>query len=207
MPDSKNELSKEPKVNHYEADAIVQGRNVREVWQGDKAKYEVRTHETCSEAEQFKAGLAMMAIEERLEGLQKAGRKEAEMAGGTKYDDRKLKWHLLPLELLEGAVRVLMHGAEKYDEWNWTQGIKFSRLINATLRHMTEIQGGYDYDPESQLLHADHAIVNLIFLRYQLKNAYSHTSDNKALYRDFDDRTRVGRPIKTFFEGEDSEDA
>lgn len=36
------------------------------------------------------------------------------MSGGLRYDDGKLAWHLVPMHLLEGMVRVLMFGAKKY---------------------------------------------------------------------------------------------
>ena len=35
------------------------------------------------------------------------------MSLGIKHDAEKLQWHVLPLRVLEGTVRVLMHGTQK----------------------------------------------------------------------------------------------
>lgn len=87
-------------------------------------------------------------------------------SGGTKHDQDKTRMDLLPLDVLEGVSQVLGFGAAKYGDYNFAQGMKFSRLLGACLRHLTKWQRGQDQDEESGLNHLDHAICSLIFLRY-----------------------------------------
>lgn len=88
--------------------------------------------------------------------------------GGIKHDGDKTQWHLLPHEAVEGAVRVLMHGAKKYSAYNWAKGMPYTRVLDATQRHLHAIYQGEDKDPESGLDHVDHAICELIFLKYYM---------------------------------------
>ena len=44
--------------------------------------------------------------------------------------------HVLGPEDYEGAVRVLEFGAAKYAPRNWEQGIAYSRLFSAAMRHL-----------------------------------------------------------------------
>lgn len=89
------------------------------------------------------------------------------MEEGIKYDSGKLAWHLLPLGLLEGAVRVLMHGAVKYAPDNWKRvGQGRQRYHDALLRHLVAIGAGELEDPDSGLPHIDHVLCNAIFLKY-----------------------------------------
>lgn len=84
----------------------------------------------------------------------------------TKHDTDKLAWNLLPMEVLEGAVRVLMHGAKKYDAFNWQKGTDYKRYYNAAMRHIILYWQGETYDTESSRHHLDHALCCLMFLRY-----------------------------------------
>jgi hypothetical protein len=86
--------------------------------------------------------------------------------GGVKFDDGKLQWHLLPMQLLAGVVEVLMAGARKYAAWNWTRGMPYTRAMNAAQRHINAFAAGEDFDKDSGQHHIDHAICCLIFLRH-----------------------------------------
>lgn len=90
---------------------------------------------------------------------------------GVKLDGEKPRMDLLPFESLEGIAQVLTFGAKKYESNNWRLGINNSRLIASLLRHLTAIQMGEDYDPESGLRHIDHVGCNALFLasNYRLK--------------------------------------
>lgn len=55
---------------------------------------------------------------------------------GTKFDSDKIRLELVPSEFLFATASVLTKGAEKYEEWNWAKGIKYSRVIGALLRHI-----------------------------------------------------------------------
>ena len=111
---------------------------------------------------------------------------------GIKHDQGKAQWHLLPLHLMEGVVRVLMFGAGKYAPWNWRKGMPHSQTYNALQRHLAAWAEGQDLDPESGLPHLDHAACCLLFLR-------THTVEHPEL----DDRYRPPLPhdVKVWLDG------
>lgn len=87
---------------------------------------------------------------------------------GKKNDQGKNRLELLPVLALEGLARVLTFGAQKYDDWNWAKGMKWSRLQGAALRHIFAFIRGENDDPESGLPHLDHAQCCISFLsQYQ----------------------------------------
>lgn len=61
---------------------------------------------------------------------------------------------------------VLAFGASKYKKLNWLNGIEYSRLIDASHRHLLQFQSGENLDKESNKSHLLHAMVNLAFLYY-----------------------------------------
>ncbi len=86
------------------------------------------------------------------------------MSAGIKHDTAKDPWHLLPTDALRGVVRVLAFGASKYTARNWEQGIAYSRLYSALLRHLTAWYEGEDKDPETGLSHMAHVVCCGLFL-------------------------------------------
>lgn len=88
--------------------------------------------------------------------------------GSRKFDSGKPPMGLLPRHSLEQVASVLGFGAQKYDAHNWRKGMKWSRLIDAALRHIHALNDGEDHDPESGMSHAAHAACCLLFLiQYQ----------------------------------------
>jgi hypothetical protein len=84
----------------------------------------------------------------------------------VKRDDGKTEWHLLPMDVLEDVVRVLMFGARKYpsaDNWKRVPNARI-RYYDAALRHLTAWQRGEANDPETGLPHLAHAQCCLTFL-------------------------------------------
>ena len=51
------------------------------------------------------------------------------MSEGIKYDSNKIRFELLPPELLEQTAAVLTVGAVKYEDRNWEGGIKYSLTL------------------------------------------------------------------------------
>jgi hypothetical protein len=86
------------------------------------------------------------------------------MSGGVKYDQNKAPMDLLPNEALMQISRVLDMGAKKYGRYNWRKGMDWSRVISASMRHLTAFNDGEDIDPESGISHVAHAACNLMFL-------------------------------------------
>lgn len=84
---------------------------------------------------------------------------------GMKFDNGKVDWTLIPFRALEGAVKVLMHGAHKYERNNWKKVMPRDRYMKALLRHVVEAQEE-QFDKDSGLSHLSHVIVNALFLEY-----------------------------------------
>lgn len=84
-----------------------------------------------------------------------------------KFDAGKLRWALLPWDAVGEVVKVLMYGAKKYGPWNWCShgGMDWTRLSDASIRHVIAWQQGQDNDEdESGLPHLAHAACGLLFL-------------------------------------------
>jgi len=72
---------------------------------------------------------------------------------------------LIPPLALEEMVKVLTHGAKKYDRNNWRfvpDGRR--RYFDALNRHLWAWKRGEKFDPESGIHHLAHAACNLFFL-------------------------------------------
>lgn len=94
---------------------------------------------------------------------------EASPSGSIKNDrlDHKLRWELLPLDLVEHLVAVYTFGAEKYSENSW-QNLPdgYRRYKAALFRHIVAFEKGETIDPESGLPHLAHAAWNALALIY-----------------------------------------
>jgi hypothetical protein len=102
--------------------------------------------------------------------------------GPMKFDDGKRDWSLLPYDSIEEIAKVLEFGKIKYAAWNWTEGggFKYTRVFNATMRHLLAFMRGEDRDPDSGLSHIAHVGCNVLFLL--------HFILNKEKYNTCDDR-------------------
>lgn len=89
---------------------------------------------------------------------------------GIKYDQEKTRWSLLPMDVMDTVVRVLMHGSRKYEDNNWMKVIPKERYYDACVRHISAWQQGEKMDQESGLPHLAHAICCLIFLLWHDNN-------------------------------------
>ena len=93
------------------------------------------------------------------------------MQGGKKYDNGKPRISLIPREAIEGAAMALTYGAKKYEEdHNYKKGLLFSRLVDASMRHIIAWADGENLDPESGLSHLDHALASLAMLKFMEQN-------------------------------------
>ena len=107
---------------------------------------------------------------------------ETTYEGGAKYDSKKVPVHLLPPDALWEIAKVLGFGAQKYDEWNWYRGIKYSRLIGACMRHLWQWWRRQDIDSESGLSHLAHAGCCLLFLLQEVLEKRTE-EDNRPDWR------------------------
>jgi hypothetical protein len=86
---------------------------------------------------------------------------------GVKYDFGKADWSLMPFDALEDVVRVLEHGAKKYEPDNWKRVPDSKRRYkSAALRHIIAYALGRIIDKESGLPHLAHAICCLLFAHW-----------------------------------------
>jgi len=96
--------------------------------------------------------------------------KKVEAQGGMKFDNNKPRISLIPREALEGMAKALTFGSVKYSAHNFKNGLLYSRLADATLRHILAWVDNETNDPESGLSHLDHALASLSMLKYMEVN-------------------------------------
>ncbi|RBP03782.1 hypothetical protein DFR50_14230 [Roseiarcus fermentans] len=83
---------------------------------------------------------------------------------GRKDDSGKDPWHLLPFDAVRAIVKVLAHGAKKYEPRNWERGMDWERPYAACLRHLTAWWDREEGDPETGFSHLWHAGCCIVFL-------------------------------------------
>lgn len=89
---------------------------------------------------------------------------------GDRNNKGKLRWSLVDMKTLEGLVKVLMMGAEKYSDFNWQKGLPINEVYESLMRHLVSFMDGEDNDAESGLSHLDHAMCNIYFMKWFMDN-------------------------------------
>lgn len=109
---------------------------------------------------------------------------------GRKDDGGKLRWDLLPLDLVEKLVEVYTFGAQKYAPNTW-QNLPdgYNRYKAAMLRHLAAHEKGEVRDPDSGLLHLAHCCWNAL--------AMIHFAEKLIIK--VGDVVRVKKPPHTYF--------
>jgi Domain of unknown function (DUF5664) len=75
--------------------------------------------------------------------------------------------YILAMSGLDSLARVGDYGAKKYDQWNYTKGMSWMKLLGSCSRHLISFIRGEDLDLESGLPHLAHlAFDALILLGY-----------------------------------------
>lgn len=105
------------------------------------------------------------------------------MENGSKFDSGKAPITLIPGTAIVQIANVLGYGAGKYGAHNFKGGIRHSRLLDATLRHIIAYCEGQDLDPESNKPHLAHAGASLSMLLWMIEHR-----------PDLDDRYTTERP-------------
>lgn len=89
---------------------------------------------------------------------------------GMKFDQGKPPLGLISRTALEQEAFVMAYGVKKYGEHQWRNGMNYSRLADAALRHLYAFLDGEDSDPETGLSHLAHVRCCAAFLlEYQGK--------------------------------------
>jgi hypothetical protein len=92
------------------------------------------------------------------------------MDKALRYNENKRRWSLVDFDSLEGMVKVLEYGSQKYSDNNWKKGLKTTEIAESLMRHLFAWLRGEDNDPESGLPHTGHILCNAMFLAYMEKN-------------------------------------
>jgi len=108
-----------------------------------------------------------------------------------KFDSEKIRVDLLPVEALEDIAAVLTFGANKYGSNNWRNGLAYTRLLGALLRHVFAFMRGQDRDPESGLPHLAHAGCCILFLLWMIQYKPSMDDRFRAVDPESDSRNQV----------------
>ena len=85
---------------------------------------------------------------------------------GLRFNKGKLRWSLMDYKSMEPLIRVLMMGAEKYDDHNWKKGLDKTEILECLQRHLAALMDGEINDQESGLPHIGHIMANAMFYSY-----------------------------------------
>lgn len=96
-----------------------------------------------------------------------------------RYNQGKLQWSMVDFESLEGLVKVLEYGANKYARDNWKQGMPVTKISESLMRHLFAFLRGEDVDSESGCSHISHVMCNAMFIEYMLREK-PHYDDRKS---------------------------
>jgi hypothetical protein len=99
------------------------------------------------------------------------------MVAGQKFDNDKVRLDLIPTSIIWAIGKILTFGATKYGDRNWEEGILYSRVYGALLRHVTAWWAGEQLDPESGEHHLSHAACCLTFLVHYEQGRYATWDD------------------------------
>lgn len=124
--------------------------------------------------------------------LKQTGEKET-FATGAQRDSQKGKprYDLIPALSLRRVADLYTKGAEHYGDWNWAQGMPFTRFLSSLYRHLQQFM--LEEDDEDHLA----AIVfNAMAIMYFQEEGH---------YADLDDRRRQGLFLKKNLTSEVSE--
>lgn len=89
---------------------------------------------------------------------------------GVKHDQGKPKLSLVNRETLNGIARAMEYGMAKYGKNNYKQGMDWSRVADAGLRHLNAWLAKEEVDHESGLNHLYHAGACINMLLYYIEN-------------------------------------
>ena len=91
----------------------------------------------------------------------------------TKFDDGKIKYHLIDFDFEKELASILTEGAARYGEYNWQEADPVDaehRYYSALRRHLDAWLRGTEVDPDTGLPHLAHAACNIMFLRWFERN-------------------------------------
>jgi hypothetical protein len=111
--------------------------------------------------------------------------KAIEAEGAVRYDNGKEKFGLIPPGPLFEVARVYTEGARKYASRNWEKGMDWSRVFDASMRHMWKFWNGEENDHEDGLPHLAHAAWGMLTL-LQYVQSFPELDDRSKLKYDLE---------------------
>lgn len=100
---------------------------------------------------------------------------------GKKNDTGKLRYDLIPPDVMAVLAHVYTMGADKYGDRNWEEGIDYGRLIAAKKRHFNDWEAGESLDPEDGQHHlASDIWCSIALLAYEMRNMGGEFDDRPA---------------------------
>lgn len=134
----------------------------------DTCRDDVETMKLAEEQDimYFKEKLREDGSQKAIDCLMIIDKVNQESVKNDRKDDR-LRWDLLPLNLIEMVVKVFHFGAKKYGENRW-QNLPdaYNRYKGAMLRHIVAHEKGEVLDPESGLPHLAHMAWNALAILF-----------------------------------------
>lgn len=113
--------------------------------------------------------------------------------GGKRYNKGKPRLGLIPPNAELQIGQVFSFGAEKYDDHNWLNGLKYLSILDSLRRHLNSWYRGEELDPESGLSHLAHAATNAVMLL-----------EMSIVRPEFDDRPKILAPKAAGIGGSDN---
>lgn len=104
--------------------------------------------------------------QQRISALERGAPDLQQPEQAAKYDGGKPHPSYVPVEIIEGVMRVREYGHAKYGDQadHWDQ-VEAKRYHQAMLRHVLACWNDpYSVDPESGLLHLEHIATNVAFM-------------------------------------------
>ena len=95
---------------------------------------------------------------------------------GLKHDEGKLRYDLIPIEILKALAEIYTYGLKDHTENSWKK-VKKSRYVAAFFRHFGEMRSGNIYDDDSNHEHSKHMLWNAATI------CYLDLKENKAVKR------------------------
>ena len=93
-----------------------------------------------------------------------------------RYNSDKLRWSLIPVDVMEELIAVAEMGAKKYGKDNWQQPPYMTRddILDSLYRHIAARREGELVDSESNKQHMAHAMWNcMALLAYDLRDYFA----------------------------------
>ncbi len=128
---------------------------------GDKIKEKIEDDDYDN---LFKPGGIYAPNEKLKEAAQVYNRVVTKTDRAERFNDKKLRYDLVPVYPMEQIAKVFTKGAEKYAPNNWRRGMPWSEVQASLERHLALYKEGEDFDLETGLYHMAHVAVNAMFL-------------------------------------------